>query len=137
MTRGRWQRVSRARPSSAAGRRASENEQDDWNRADEILGADWIDPGYARFKRAWEEHPQRELLDEHKRDVDENGMPKWHAVRELHEDGWVEYWQRPLDPTDTRAAICVGKWPEKVETDALKDAQAIVDEHDPSSGDRG
>ena len=61
---------------------------DDRNEADRILGEGWIDRGFRRYAEAWIKHPQRELLDAHKRDVDEDGMPRWHAVRELHEDGW-------------------------------------------------
>jgi hypothetical protein len=95
---------------------------DDRNEADRILGEDWMDPGYRRYVEAWDKHPQRDLLDEHKRDTDENGMPRWRSVRELHEDGWVEYWQRPTDLRDGRESICIGRWPEKVETDELRDA---------------
>ncbi len=105
---------------------------DDRNEADRILGEDWMDPGYRRYAEAWVKHPQRELLDTHKRDVHEDGMPKWHTVKELHEDGWVEYWQRPIDPRDGREGICIGRWPLKVETDERADAWAIVDEHDDS-----
>ena len=103
---------------------------DDRIEADRILGEDWIDPGFRRYSDAWDKHPQRELLDAHKCDVDEDGMPRWHSVRELDEDGWVEYWQRPTGPRDEREGICVGRWPEQVETDASRDAQAIVAEHD-------
>ena len=98
--------------------------------ADRILGDGWIDRGFRRYAEAWIKHPQRELLDAHKRDVDEDGMPRWHAVRELHEDGWAEYWQRPIDPHDGRESVCIGRWPEKVETDELRDAQALLEEHD-------
>jgi hypothetical protein len=108
------------------------SEQNEPHPADKILGDDWQMPGYVMYSEAWDKHPQRELLDEHKRDVDVDGMPKWQTVRELHEDAWVEYWQRPLDPTDEREPICIGRWPEKRETGPLLDAQAIIDEYDDS-----
>ena len=79
------------------------------NEADRILGEDWMMPGYRRFPEAWEKHPQRELLDERKGEVGETGASRWGAVRELHEDGWVECWQRPTDLRDGRESICIGR----------------------------
>ena len=102
----------------------------DRNEPDQILGEDWMMPGYRRYTGAWASHPQRELLTERRGEVGEDGEPRWSAVRELHEDGWVEYWLRPTDLRDGRESICIGRWPEKVETDELADALAIVDEHD-------
>ena len=84
----------------------------DRNEADRILGEDWMMTGYRRFLEAWEKHPQRELLDERKGEVDEDG-------------GLVEYWLRAIDQTDERA-ICIGLSPEKVETDELADARRRV-----------
>ena len=102
----------------------------DRNEADRILGEDWMMTGYRRFLEAWEKHPQRELLDERKGETDETGAARWGAVREVHEDGWVECWQRPTDLRDGRESIRIGAWPEKAETDELGDVQAIVAEHD-------
>jgi hypothetical protein len=103
--------------------------------ADKILGADWRPPHRVWLEEAWDKHPQRELLDERKRERGADGMPIWELVREVNEDGWVEYWQRQLgDPREQLASdqgepIRVASWPEKREIDAQKDAQAIVDEH--------
>ena len=46
--------------------------------ADRILGEDGIDPGYRRYREAWNRHPQREpadaqaVIDEH----DDTAWPK-------------------------------------------------------------
>lgn len=95
------------------------------------LPDDWRPPARVRLEEAWDKHAHRDTLDQLKRERDQSGDPTWQLVRELHEDKWVEYWMRPVDPFDERQRICVGRWAEKVETDPLKDAQAIVEEHDP------
>jgi hypothetical protein len=43
--------------------------------ADKILGADWIEPSYARFKKAWAEHDQHARLVELQAERDANGEP--------------------------------------------------------------
>lgn len=59
-------------------------------------------PRYRRFFEAWDEHPQRDLLDTHKRKYGRERSQGWRFVRGLHEDGWGEYRQRPTDPRDGR-----------------------------------
>jgi hypothetical protein len=62
-------------------------------------------PGYRRFLEAWAKHPQRELLDERKGETDETGAALG-AVRELHEDGWVEC-KRHFQAAQQRVAVGV------------------------------
>ena len=101
----------------------------DRNEPDQILGEDWMMPGYRRYTGAWEASAARAPHRAEGRGR-RGRRARWSAVRELHEDGWVEYWLRPTDLRDGRESICIGRWPEKVETDELADALAIVDEHD-------
>ena len=100
--------------------------------ADKALGADWMDQSYARFEKAWAEHPQHELLAELQSERDAKGEPTWQAVKEDDPDDptWVQYRLKPVDPRDTRPSIRVCRWPGQLEADEARDTQAIIDEHD-------
>jgi hypothetical protein len=100
--------------------------------ADKILGADWMEPSYARFKKAWAEHEQHARLVELQAERDANGEPTWQTVKEDDPDDptWVRYALKPVDPRDPRPSIRICGWPGKVEADEMKDARAIVEEHD-------
>lgn len=99
----------------------------DRNEADRILGEDWMMPGYRWFLEAWEKHPWRELLDERKGEVDEDGgVPSASSTRTAGSSTGL----RSTDLRDGRESICIGRWPEKAETDELAYARAMVDEHD-------
>jgi hypothetical protein len=93
------------------------------------LPDDWRPAHRVWFEQAWAEHADKELLDERQAERDQDGQPTWHARRKLLDDGWVEYWLEPIQPTDARSPIRIAAWPEKRETDAQADAEAIVDEH--------
>ena len=106
---------------------------DDWNKADEIFGEDWVDPRHLLLLKAIEAHPARELIGELQQETDEKGKRRWSLCRQLDDDGWVEVWLRPwpLDRPDERPPIKVGTWPMKEgEVEPLARAEAIIEEHD-------
>ena len=109
----------------------------DRNEADRILGEGWMMPGHVLLVRALEAHPRRELVKKLQMETDERGNRRWSLGRLVEEDGedpWVEVWLLPWPHgrPDDRPPILVGRWPLKLETDALAEAEAVVDEHDDS-----
>jgi hypothetical protein len=108
---------------------------DDRNEADRILGEEWMQPGHVLLLKALEAHPEREFIEELKRETDEHGERLWSLCRldeENVDDSWVEVWllPSPRDRSEDRPPIKVGTWPLRLETDALADARAVIDEHD-------
>ena len=106
---------------------------DDWNKADEIFGEDWVDPRHLLLLKAIEAHPARELIGALQQETDEKGERRWSLCRHLDDDGWVEVWLRPwpLNRFDERPPIRVGAWPMKeAEVEPLARAEPIIEEHD-------
>jgi hypothetical protein len=97
--------------------------------ADQILGADWRDPAYLLFERAWIEHPKRELLDELAAERDADGEPLW-QVHQLTENDIVIYVLRPADDNDPRGSVHIYALHTEVLKRELSKAPAIVAEHD-------
>jgi hypothetical protein len=93
-----------------------------------------MDPRRVLLVKAVSSHPERERILELQQETDEYGERRWSLCRQVEDDGWFVVWLRPwpLDRFDERAPIRIGAWPLDVETDALADAQAVIDEHDDS-----
>jgi hypothetical protein len=63
---------------------------DDRNKADRILGEDWMDPRRVRLVEALEANPQRHVIADLQQEPDEHGERRWPLCRQVEEDGWVE-----------------------------------------------
>jgi hypothetical protein len=87
-----------------------------------------VGPSYRFLEQAWERHPERAELDRRSRERGATGRKTWQVAMKRSDDGWLEYWQLPVDPRDLRESIRIGAWPEKRETDAIADERARVDE---------
>jgi hypothetical protein len=99
--------------------------------ADAALGAGWQPPGQRRLEHAWRDHERRDELDELAAERDDDGMPRWETVRLLDpSDDFVEHWLRTVDPFDERPPIRIAVWPLKVETAEIRDATAVISEHE-------
>jgi hypothetical protein len=95
------------------------------------LPDDWRPPARVHLERAWDAHPQRDLLNERKAERDGEGMPCWEMRAEPEEGdpSWVAVWLRSADPRDSRPDIRITRYPASWEAEQNADAQAIADEH--------
>ena len=64
-----------------------------------------MEPRHRLLLKALEAHPERELIEELKRETDESGERGWSLCRQVEDDGWVKLWVRPwpLDRFDAPA----------------------------------
>ena len=105
---------------------------DDRHPADEAIGGDWQDPGFARKMQAWNEldKRRRERLTELQREGWEENVRLDQLEGEDETHAWVEYELIPADPSHSSWPERIARWPVKVELDEYGRARAIREEHD-------
>lgn len=80
-------------------------------------------------EKLWRENPERERLEKLWGERDEKGERVWEQVLEPEPDN-PDWTQLVLVNRHDARSERIGRWPTKVLDDAIKDAQAIADEHD-------
>jgi hypothetical protein len=97
------------------------------------LPDDWAPPLRRLQEKVWADLPdrKRERLKALSRERDANGEKTWGERQEPDpdDDTWTVLVLHTVDPRDPRPDERIGRWPNSVPEDALRDAQAIVDEH--------
>jgi hypothetical protein len=96
----------------------------------EQLPEDWRPPVRELIEKAWNEHPQVDVLNARKAERDTESNPTW-TLRD-EDDGndpeWAGVWLRPFNPRDARESIRITRYPRKWEDREMRDAGAVGDE---------
>lgn len=76
---------------------------------------DWHGPEYARVKKAWSEHPQKDLLDRLGDERGIDGRVAWEIVKmpDPHHPDWTVVHLRPIDTQDRRSPIRITTYPRR------------------------